>query len=311
MIQAYALTRRYGGFTAVDHLSFDVPTGEVVGFLGPNGAGKTTTIRMLTGSLQPTNGRAEVCGFDVARAPREVRRRIGYLPESTPLYPEMRVNEYLAFRAKLSGVARSTRKTAIDYVIDRCRLGDMRRRLVGHLSKGYRQRVGLAAAMVHDPPVLVLDDPTAGLDPAQIQEVRALIRELAGKHTVILSTHILSEVEAVCDRVVIIARGRLRAQGRLDELRSSALHGAQYLVETDTARAGEFIGGISGVAELRQTPLDDPWTRLMIVADTSRDLREEIAAALAGRGMIRELHRQVETLEKLFLRLVSETEVGS
>lgn len=311
MIQANALSRRYGGFTAVDRLSFDVPAGEVVGFLGPNGAGKSTTIRMLTGSLRPSEGTASVCGFDVRDAAREVRRRVGYLPESTPLYPEMRVTEYLRFRAALSGVERARREQAVGRVIEMCHLGEMRRRLVGQLSKGYRQRVGLAAAMVHDPPVLILDEPTVGLDPAQIQEVRGLIRGWSGRHTVMLSTHILAEVEAVCDRVVIIARGRLRAQGRLDELRSSALHGARYVVETASAGLTARLRAIQGISELREDALEDGWRRLSITSDTSRDLREEIAAAASGLGLIRELHRKVETLEELFLRAVRDAEVAA
>ena len=209
MIHVDRLSKRYGSFKAVDGIRFDVGRGEIVGLLGPNGAGKTTTMRMLTTYLSPTSGRATLAGFDVLDDPIEVRRKVGYLAENVPLYPEMRVNEYLSFRSKLKDVARSKRRRVIAEVVRRCQLGEVERRIIGQLSRGFRQRVGLAEAMVHDPQILILDEPTSGLDPIQIREVREMIRELAQQHTILLSTHILSEVEAVCGRVIIIARGRM------------------------------------------------------------------------------------------------------
>jgi ABC-2 type transport system ATP-binding protein len=312
MIQAKALTRRYGGFTAVNSISFDVPAGEVVGFLGPNGAGKTTTIRMMTGALRPTSGSVSVCGFDLVDQPMDARRRIGYLPESTPLYTEMRVADYLRFRARVSGVARRARSAAIDQAIERCRLGEVRRRPIGELSKGFRQRVGLAGAIVHEPPVIVLDEPTVGLDPAQIQEVRSLIRGLAKRHTVLLSTHILPEVEAVCDRVLLIARGRLRVEGRLDELRRSTTARSEYLVETTLRSAPDLLRTLPGVTAVAPHHLDDHWLRIAVAASVSEDLREPIAHALRAAGaLVRELHRRVETLEEFFLRVVREAETSA
>jgi len=219
MIQLVRLSRRFGSFKAVDGLSFAVGKGEIVGLLGPNGAGKTTTMRMLTTYLTPTSGRASLAGFDVLDESLEVRRRVGYLPENVPLYTEMRVREFLRFRARLKDVPRSKLRRAVSEVIDRCRLEEVENRIIGQLSRGFRQRVGLAEAMVHDPPILILDEPTSGLDPLQILEVRKLIRELGDRHTILLSTHILPEVEAVCGRVIIIARGRIALDDRLEDLR--------------------------------------------------------------------------------------------
>src|SRR5438093_128146 len=223
MIQVDDLTKLFGPVLAVDHINFQVSRGEIVGFLGPNGAGKTTTMRILTSYLPATSGIAKVAGFDVMTESMDVRRNIGYLPESVPLYPEMRVEEYINFRAKLKGVSRKDRPGRLEYCLDRCRLREVRRRLVGTLSKGYRQRVGLADAMVHDPPIFILDEPTSGLDPLQIRETLALIKELGEKHTVLLSTHILSEVEAICERVIIINAGRVGLSQTLDEIESQAV----------------------------------------------------------------------------------------
>src|SRR5438874_8824304 len=200
MIQVDNLSKFFGPIMAVDRISFQVDRGEVVGFLGPNGAGKTTTMRILTSFLPATSGIAKVAGFDVMMQSLDVRRNIGYLPESVPLYPEMRVEEYLVYRAKLKGVTRKDRPQHIEYCLERCRIREVRRRLVGTLSKGYRQRVGLADAMIHDPPILIMDEPTAGLDPMQIQETLTLIRQMGQTHTILFSTHILAEVEAVCER---------------------------------------------------------------------------------------------------------------
>src|SRR5262245_14218159 len=219
MIQVDRLSRRFGSFQAVDRISFAVGQGEIVGLLGPNGAGKTTTMRMLTTYLSPTSGRASLAGHDVLDQPLEVRRHVGYLPENVPLYGEMRVREFLRFRARLKDVPRARMRQAVGDVVRRCALEEVENRIVGQLSRGFRQRVGLAEAMVHDPQILILDEPTAGLDPLQILEVRTLIRELGKRHTILLSTHILPEVEAVCGRVIIIARGRIAMDEQLDLLR--------------------------------------------------------------------------------------------
>ena len=222
MIEIDRLSKRYGGIKAVDRLTCSVGRGEIVGLLGPNGAGKTTTMRMLTTFLAPTAGRARLAGHDVLDEPIAVRRKVGYLPENVPLYTEMRAREYLKFRAALKDIPRARRRAAVDGVIERCGLVEVENRILGQLSKGFRQRVGLAEAMVHDPDILILDEPTAGLDPIQIREVRSLIRELGDRHTILLSTHILSEVEAVCGRVVIIARGRIAVDDRLDRMRTES-----------------------------------------------------------------------------------------
>ncbi len=219
MIAVENLTKYYGDYPAVRGVSFAVEKGKVVGFLGPNGAGKSTTLRVLAGFLTPTSGRAAVAGHDVFRDPVRVRRSIGYMPENSPLYPELRVEEYLRFRAGLKGLGRAERRKRIGYVLDRCWLSDVRRQLIGTLSKGYKQRVGLADALLADPPVLILDEPTAGLDPTQIRETRKLIRELGAQHTMLLSTHILSEVEMACDSVIVINRGQVVEDGTLSAVR--------------------------------------------------------------------------------------------
>jgi ABC-2 type transport system ATP-binding protein len=219
VIHVSKLTKYYGDYPAVRDVSFDVPKGRVVGFLGPNGAGKSTTLRILAGYLTATSGKATIDGLDVFWKPVEVRRKIGYMPENCPLYPDMRVQEYLAFRGGLKGLHGGACKKRIEHVLERCWVKDVRRQLIGTLSKGYRQRVGLADALLHNPPVLILDEPTAGLDPAQIRETRSLIRELGQEHTILLSTHILPEVEMTCEEAIIIHRGTVAAAGTLDELR--------------------------------------------------------------------------------------------
>ena len=307
MITARQLTRRFGSINAVDRLDFTVPQGRVVGFLGPNGAGKTTTIRMITGYLPPTEGEVFVDSLPVARNPQQVRRRIGYLPESTPLYGEMRVLEFLSLRAKLFGIPRSRRKQALDLAIRRCWLTGVARRPIHQLSKGFRQRVGLAAALLHEPPVLILDEPTVGLDPAQVREVRSLIRELAGEHTILLSTHILAEVELTCDRIMIIDRGRIRAEGAIEELKAAASGTARYIMETDSSDAASSLRDLAGITSIQATKLDDNWHRLFITAaDGAADLRGPIARALSEkRVIVRELRRQTPSLEQLFVQLMS------
>src|SRR5246127_1444275 len=239
MITVKELTKRYGRTTAVDQISFEVAQGQVVGFLGPNGAGKTTTMRMLTCFLPPSAGTAKVAGFDVLEQPLEVKRRIGYLPETPPLYPEMETAEYLKFVGQLKGLSGSDLLKRVDYACERCAIADVKKKLLGKLSKGYRQRVGLAQAVIHNPDVLILDEPTAGLDPKQINETRDLIRSLAGDHTVILSTHILPEVEQTCQKVIIINKGKLVATDSVQNLQSRA-RGAESVVVEVAGRKGNL-----------------------------------------------------------------------
>src|SRR5580765_1368766 len=240
MIKVQGLTKRYARNVAVDHLSFEVEKGQIVGFLGPNGAGKTTTMRMLTCFMPPTEGTAEVAGFDVRENPMEVKRRIGYLPETPPVYPEMEVIEYLDFVGRIKGVPKASLKGRIDEVMQKTAIADVRNKEIGKLSKGYRQRVGLAQAIVHNPEVLILDEPTSGLDPHQIIETRDLIKGLAGDHTIILSTHILSEVEQLCERVIIIAKGKLVATDTVQNL-TSRLRGAETVAIEIAARNGAAL----------------------------------------------------------------------
>jgi ABC-2 type transport system ATP-binding protein len=305
MIVARDLSKRFGKVLAVDSINFRIRPGRVVAFLGPNGAGKTTTIRMIAGFLPPSAGSVTVDSLDVTERSRAARRRIGYLPESTPLYGEMRVGEYLAFRARLFGVERAARNAAIGKALQRCRLTDVRRRPIHHLSRGYRQRVGLAAALLHEPPVLILDEPTVGLDPSQIREVRSLIRQLAGRHTILLSTHILPEAERTCDEIIMISRGRIRAQGTIDGLRAAAARQGRLILETDSADGERAIRTLPGAARLESTLLDDGWRRLVIEAEEGAgDLREIIAQLAAQRGIaVRELRREAPALEELFLDL--------
>src|SRR5579884_907252 len=231
VISVSSLSKVYGNVLAVDHISFEVGKGQVVGFLGPNGAGKSTTLRMLTCYIPPTSGGATINGFDIFHQSEQVRQTLGYLPENTPLYGEMKVEEYLNFRGRLRGMDKGARRDRIEYVVKKCWLTEFRGRVIGHLSKGMRQRVGLADALLHNPAVLILDEPTVGLDPSQVIETRKLLKELAGQHTILLSTHILREVEAVCDRAIFIRQGRIVAQGTLEELRNSRRMQARVLVE--------------------------------------------------------------------------------
>src|ERR1700738_1463131 len=231
MITVKGLTKRYANNTAVDHISFDVQKGQIVGFLGPNGAGKTTTMRMLTCFLTPSGGTATVAGFDILEQPFEVKKRIGYLPETPPVYPEMRIVEYLTFVGRLKGLTGSDLRSRVDYSCERCAIADVKEKIIGKLSKGYRQRVGLAQAIIHNPDVLILDEPTAGLDPKQINETRELIRGFAGDQTIILSTHILPEVEQTCEHVVIINKGKLVATDTVHNLQNRARGGESVLVE--------------------------------------------------------------------------------
>lgn len=304
MIEVENLVKWYGPTLAVDHLTFGIPSGQIVGFLGPNGAGKSTTLRMLTGYLPPTSGCARVAGRDVLTQSREVRSQIGYLPESNPLYPEMRVEEYLHFRGKLQGMDRASRASRINEVCDRCGLKTVRLRLVGQLSRGNRQRVGLAAALLHRPPLLILDEPTAGLDPNQITHVRHLIRELRDDHTVLLSTHILPEVEKIADRVLVIAGGRIVAQGSPDELRRRVTSGSRILMEirAGAADVAQSLGRMDGVDKV-ETSMAEDWCHATIAVRDGRDLRQQLGeAVMARQWLIRELRFETASLEQFFVQ---------
>jgi ABC-2 type transport system ATP-binding protein len=309
-IRVENLSKQYVDFTALHGISFAVGKGEILGFLGPNGAGKTTTLRILTGFLPASGGRAVIDGHDVAEESREVRRRIGYLPENVPLYPEMRVSEYLAYRAALKDVPRRTRAAAIDEAVGRCGLGDVRYRIIGQLSKGYRQRVGLADVLVHRPPILILDEPTVGLDPTQIREVRDLIKDLGRERTVMLSTHILPEVEMICRRVIILARGRVVAQDTPARLREQLEGRARLVCEvrgpaTAVEGALRSVAGVSRVARRPVEPQGDVGHYELEVA-TGSDPREEVARALLAQGFgLRELRRDTMSLEDIFVEIVT------
>jgi ABC-2 type transport system ATP-binding protein len=308
MIQVKNLTKYYGQRLAVDNISFRVDEGEIVGFLGPNGAGKSTTLRILTCYQPATSGTATVAGFDVFRESMKVREHIGYLPESVPLYPEMRVREYLNFRGKLRGLDRAGREEAIQHVTDRCWLGDFIDRPIGQLSKGMKQRVGLADALLHDPKILVLDEPTIGLDPAQIRETRSLIRDLAQKHTVILSSHILPEVEATCQRTIIIAQGRIVASGSPRELRERIAGASRLIAEIRGPQEAvqSAIGQVDGVRKV-ECHLENGWNRLAIVTAQGKDPREEIARLVAKKDWsLREIRREVGSLEEFFVQITAE-----
>jgi gliding motility-associated transport system ATP-binding protein len=308
MIEVESLTKRYGRATAVEGVSFRVEKGEILGFLGPNGAGKTTTMRILTCYLPPTEGTARVAGYDVFKQPLEVKKRVGYLPETPPLYPDMEVREYLDFCAKIKGVQPAERASRVDQAIERCRVGDVRATLIGKLSKGYRQRVGLAQAILHNPDVLILDEPTAGLDPKQIIETRELIRSLAGTHTVVLSTHILPEVSMTCGRVVIINKGRVVAEDTPDNL-TRRLRGAGTLrVEArgDQTALVETVKAVPGVLAVQTHAGHDDVIVLDVEAESGRDVRAEIARAVVTKGhSLVGLQQLGMSLEEIFLHLTT------
>ncbi|NNJ70997.1 MAG: ATP-binding cassette domain-containing protein [Kiritimatiellales bacterium] len=311
MIKVSGVTKKYPARLAVDNISFEVDRGEIVGFLGPNGAGKTTTMRMLTGYLPMNSGSIEVAGFDVVRQPQEVRRRIGYLPENCPLYPEMRVDEYLRFRAELKGVQASARKAKINEVKEQCGLTEVGKRIIGQLSKGYRQRVGLADSLVHDPDLLVLDEPTVGLDPNQIRQVRALIKQLAERHTILLSTHILQEVEAICERILIIKDGRIVASDTEENLHRK-LHACSIIaleVQADKAAVLEHIDGVGGMDVRNINELADGWVWVEVEAD-SPDMRVELFNLAVAEGWsLRELTERQHSLEDTFVQITQNQDV--
>jgi ABC-2 type transport system ATP-binding protein len=309
VIEVQHLTKRYGPFTAVSDISFTVNRGEILGFLGPNGAGKTTTMRVLTGYMPPTEGKAIVAGFDVFDEPIEAKRRTGYLPETPPLYPDMTVRDYLTFVARIKGVPRSDRKKRIDSAMDRTRVADMADRHCGKLSKGYKQRVGLAQAILHNPEVLILDEPTAGLDPQQIIQTRELIKELAGDHTIILSTHILPEVSQTCQRVVIINKGRVVAVDTPENLTARVSGSATMYVQVDSAGAdaATALSTIPGVTHVTIADSRASATGFEVESEAGRDVRRELAAAVVGRGWgLLELRPNRLSLEDVFLQLTTQ-----
>jgi ABC-2 type transport system ATP-binding protein len=314
MITVTDLTKRYARHTAVDHISFEVQKGQIVGFLGPNGAGKTTTMRMLTCFLPPTSGQATVAGFDVLEQSMEVKKRIGYLPETPPLYPEMRTAEYLTFVGQLKGLAGAELAKRVGYVLERCAIADVKDKLLGKLSKGYRQRVGLAQAIIHNPDVLILDEPTSGLDPKQINETRELIKSLAGDHTIILSTHILPEVEQTCQQVIIIAKGKVVATDSVSNLQNRARGAESLLVEVagrngdiDAATVQKRLEQISGVSKVHFK--DKKQNRSIFEVQSGKDssIRGDLARAVVEAGWdLNELRPTAVSLEEIFLQLTGD-----
>lgn len=304
MIEVHDLTKNYGDRKAIDHLNFSVAKGEVVGFLGPNGAGKTTTMKIITGFMAPTSGAVKVDGFDVFEQPNEVKRRIGYLPETPPLYGDMIVEDYLDFVARLKGVEDPQVPQLVKRAIEKTQLGDVQHRLIQNLSKGYRQRVGLAQAIVSDPQILILDEPTVGLDPRQVAEIRSLLQELRGSHTIILSTHILSEVQATCERAIIINNGRIVAEDSLLGLSQRMKGGSLVNLRvrrnaSGLASALKLISGITGV--------DVNGTHLKVHGVNSEDMIEAVSeAAIHQRAGLIELSHPERGLEDIFIQLTSQ-----
>ena len=303
-IQVHDLCKQYGPVMAVDHVNFEIAPGELVGFLGQNGAGKTTTMRVLTTFMPASSGLAKVAGYDVMYESMEVRQNLGYLPESVPLYPEMRVEEYLQFRAKLKQIDRSIRTKRIEYCLERCRIKEVRRRLVNTLSKGYRQRVGLADALLSDPKVMILDEPLTGLDPVQQEETLNAIRDLGGEHTVLFSSHHLPDVEKVCERVIIIDRGRIRYDDRMANIRATApilvleIRGAEEKIQ-------HLLKAQPGVTEVKHMATDDGFCRFEVRTTDGRDLREALSKKLMEQGLgVRGLELRRERLEDTFMRVV-------
>jgi ABC-2 type transport system ATP-binding protein len=308
MIRVEQLTKRFGGFTAVDAIDFDVKKGEIVGFLGPNGAGKSTTMRMLAGFLPPTSGRAKVAGFDVFSESLRARERIGYMPENVPLYGDMRVAEFLAYRAALKGVPNRRLRERVGDVIALCGLQEVQKKLIGRLSKGYRQRVGLADAMSHEPDLLILDEPTIGLDPNQIRLVRELILNLRRHHTILLSTHILPEVEMLCSRVIIINKGRIEALDTPQNLRSRLGQAASILFDAivpDPHSAATALHQLPGVHATSHRA-DGAWTVFTIQAEPGADPREALFQhAVENKWRVREISRPPMSLEQVFAEVTS------
>jgi ABC-2 type transport system ATP-binding protein len=306
MIKVSNLTKQFAGHLAVNDISFHVKRGEIVGFLGPNGAGKTTTMRMLTGFLHPTAGAVEIAGCDVFNDPIEARRHIGYMPESCPLYTEMRVDEYLTFRSKIKGILRRNIRERRDVVKEQCGLTEVGKRIIGQLSKGYRQRVGLADSLLHEPDLLILDEPTAGLDPGQIREVRELISQLAERHTLLLSTHILPEVEMSCQRVLILNQGRIAASDSPESLQKR-LEGDMLIraeIAGDPAVVSTELSRLDAIDLIEQELLDDEWVRCRIDSSDPNIRTILFDCAVSNGWKLRELHMESRSLEDLFVAII-------
>jgi ABC-2 type transport system ATP-binding protein len=309
MIQVQNLTKIYRNTTAIDDISFSVAKGEIIGFLGPNGAGKTTTMRILTGFLPATSGTAKIAGYDVYSQSLEVRRNIGYLPETPPLYMDMTVEEYLRFVSRIKGISHGDRSKKVNHVMERCQLEDKRKVLIHKLSKGYKQRVGIAQAIVHEPPVIILDEPTVGLDPRQIIEVRNLIKSLRGEHTIILSTHILPEVSMTCDRVTIINRGKVVATNTPESLMTELSAGAGYHVEIvgNVEEIIPKIRQISGVSEVKIESRHGNNNILQINSELTSEIGQEIAKITVNSGLgLAEMRQTRPTLEDIFIQLTTQ-----
>lgn len=308
MIAVENLSKRYAGGEAVKGITFSVEKGEVVGFLGPNGAGKSTTMRMLTGYLPATDGKIEIAGAKLPEQSLLARQRIGYMPENVPLYPEMRVEEFLEYRGRLKRVPRNEIAQRTDLVLDQCGLGDVRRKIIGTLSKGYRQRVGLADALIHNPGLLILDEPTAGLDPHQIRSFRELIKELGKDRTILLSTHILSEVEMVCSRAIIINRGRIEASDTLANLEKRVQAGAlQVEVRADAGSALEKLRGLPDVSLVNELNRAGDWVSFEVMAVPGKDIRGEVDQLIKRENWpLREFRREKARLEDVFVELTQE-----
>ncbi|MFN7684856.1 MAG: ABC transporter ATP-binding protein [Oligoflexia bacterium] len=307
MIHVQHLTKRYAGRTAIVDLNFEIKKGEVVGFLGPNGAGKSTTMKILTGYMPASEGTASIAGFDVFESPTEVKRRVGYLPETPPVYREMIVADYLEFAARLHGVPSSEVTQAVNRALEQTHLGDVRKRIIGNLSKGFRQRVGLAQALVHNPDVLILDEPTVGLDPKQIIEIRNLIRSLAADRTVILSTHILPEVQATCDRVIVINQGKIVAQDKLEQLSARLTQGKVYSLMARHRSAGalEALRSLPGVKSVALSPEAQDRVTIEIRPEAS-DIRDQIIETAVKQQMgVLEFFAEKLSLEEVFLQLTT------
>ena len=308
MIEVQGLSKFYGQRKAIDDLTFTVEKGEILGFLGPNGAGKTTTMKILTCFMPASAGVARVAGYDVFDEPLEVKRRVGYLPETPPVYKDMVVREYMLYAAALHGVRGAAAKTAVDTALGKCGLGDVRNRLIGNLSKGYRQRVGLAQAIVHNPDVLILDEPTVGLDPKQIIEIRELIKGFAGEHTVILSTHILPEVQATCSRVLIINEGKIVATDKLDAISARFRKGNIFslIVRDSSSDLAAKLRKVAGVGDVTENGKAEGGSRYTVSASNGDDIRSALADTVVKSGLgLLELRRESLSLEDVFLKLTT------
>lgn len=306
MIEVRELTKSYGDRKAIDQISFSIKKGEVVGFLGPNGAGKTTTMKIITGFMAPTSGSVSVGGFDVFENPIEVKRRIGYLPETPPVYGDMRVDEYLTFVAKLKGVEPSKIKSQVDMALQKTDLGSVSRRLIQNLSKGYRQRVGISQALVSSPEVLILDEPTVGLDPRQVAEIRDVIKELAGHHTVVLSTHILPEVQATCQRIIIINKGKIVAEDSLEGISKRTTQSSRVIVRVQTP-SDSLLTAIRQISGVSKVSKDGSF--IFVETPNADAVSQQIASAVIANGAgLLEIRTESANLEEVFIKLTSKEE---